>query len=87
MGVNNGKQKTKIDLPDGRACYSRRYPWARWFSKKSFSIAQGEDYHIRLDSMVQQIRNWGTRLRIKLVINVVEDGQRILVVNMGKRGK
>lgn len=49
----------------------RRYPWDKWFSRKTFTLIQGRDFDCQVQTMTVQIRNAAirrgkvARLRVK----------------------
>lgn len=68
--------------------FARRYPWANWFSKKSFTLVKGRDYNGRTYSMVQQIRNTAglPRYRKRVHAEVSPDENTIVVKVIGPAG-
>lgn len=53
--------------------YGRRYPWVKWFSKRSFRLLAGRDYDCRTYTMAQMVRNTASRLRYKVSVTVYPD--------------
>ncbi len=60
----------------------QRYPWQKWFDRGRFILVKGVDYGIRLDTMLQQIRNMAgpKRFNVSLSIHVTNDSTIFVTV-------
>lgn len=56
------------------AKHGRRYPWASWFSLKSFSLIRGEDYDCLPHGMAQMVRNVAARRGLRVSVSLGEEG-------------
>ncbi len=63
--------------------YGSRYPWARWFKSKQFTLLRGQDYFYQTYTMAQQVRNAAKRFNKIVEINMHEDGGGFTVTIVG----
>jgi hypothetical protein len=53
-----------------------RYPWEKWFRRKSFTLQKGRDYECRTYTMAQAIRNAAAPDRHNKVVHIRIDDER-----------
>lgn len=52
-----------------------RYPWAKWFRRRTFTLRKGKDFTCQPHSMAQQIRNAAFRHRV--TVSIAIDGNEV----------
>jgi len=60
--------------------HGTRYPWEKWFSKNSFTLRAGKDFHSRTYSMAGQIRLAAARLGHQVSIKINREQTEITVM-------
>lgn len=68
----------------------RKYRWADWFARGSFSLTEGVDYRCSTESAIQQARNWwrakrGRAAHLKIVRSV--SGFTVIVLKPEQDGR
>lgn len=64
--------------------WNRKYPWERWFARRSFRVAKGVDYECRTYAMANSIRNNASQRGLKVSLRVI--GEEAIVVQVTSRG-
>lgn len=66
-----------------------RHPWEKWFSKKTFTLTQGVDYHGRTNAMIQQVRNQAgkTPYGLRVSVDVANDEKSFTVYILGPQSE
>jgi len=49
-----------------------RYPWDKWFHKKSFKLVRGEDYFCQPHSMAVQVRGAASKRGLSVHVSINE---------------
>jgi len=49
-----------------------RYPWAKWFRRKTTVLTRGWDYHCMTYSMMAQIRNYASARGYRVSVKAIE---------------
>jgi len=57
----------------------QRHPWAKWFSRKRFTLVHGKHYDNASYSMAQSVRNKATSEGVKVSVRILSDPERIEV--------
>ena len=65
---------TKLGRPE-------RYPWEKWFSKKSLTLVRGKHFKISPHGMAQMIRNAAgkERYNVKVSVSIQDDTVRATI--------
>lgn len=64
--------------------YGTRYPWDKWFRKRSFTLTQGKEFKITLRGMYHMIRNRASARGVSLQVLPDEEKRTIKVVVKGR---
>lgn len=56
-----------------------KYPWDKWFSRKSFTVKRGKHYTCQTHGMSQQIRNVAASKGITVNITCKDDTLKVKV--------
>jgi hypothetical protein len=61
-----------------------RYPWEQWFKTTKFKLLKGRDYFCKTSGIVGQLRNYATREKYRISIDVADDEKSITVFVLAK---
>ena len=75
--------------PQAAFPHGTRYPWDKWFARRSVCLVRGKNYQCRTASMVQHIYQAARKGRYNLEIDVhpSEDERSITIVVFGPKRK
>lgn len=56
--------------------FGRRYPWDRWFARRTFTLVRGRHYDCLPHGMAQMVRNAaaGPKYRLRVSVRITDDG-------------